>query len=113
MRKKEIMIVRLRNIDDAMRGGLVESPPPTSAFPVSPETLRVMPCRPAPEIPVAVLPVCSRLVCGAHEIKGDSRVGRCHPVFGFLGTIEALKGRARTVLKICELVHAAVRRGPK
>jgi hypothetical protein len=113
MRKKEIKIVRLRNIDDAISGGLVESPPPASAFPVSPETLRVMPCKPAPEIPVAVLPVYSRLVCGAHEIESDSRVRRCHPVLGLFGTIKALKGRARTVLKICEFIHTAVRRGPE
>jgi hypothetical protein len=58
--------------DVDVREWLVESPPPTSTFPVSPETLRVMPCKPAPEIPVAVLVTfCSRLVCGAHEIKGD------------------------------------------
>jgi hypothetical protein len=113
MGKKKIMIVRLRKIDDAMRGWSVESPPPTSAFPVCPETLRVMPCKPTPEIPIAALPICSRLVCGAHEIKSDSRVRRCHPVFGLFGTIKALKGRARTVLKICELIDAAVRRGPK
>jgi hypothetical protein len=58
---------------DVMRECLVESPPPTSTFPVSPETLWVMPCEPAPEIPVAVvlLPFCSRLVRGAHEIKSD------------------------------------------
>ena len=113
MREKEIMIIRLRNIEDAMTGWLVESPPPTSAFPVSPETLRVMPCKPAPEIPVTVLPVCFRFVCGAHEIKSDSRIRRCHPVFRLFGTIKALEGRARTVLKVRELVHTAVRRIPK
>lgn len=112
MREKEIMIIRLRNIDDAVRGLLVEGPPPTSAFPVSPETLRVMPCKPAPEIPVAVL-VCFRLVCGAHEIKSDSRIRRCHPVFRLFGTIKALERRARTVLEVRELVHTAARRRPK
>lgn len=61
------------DVRDVMREWLVESPPPRSTFPVSPETLRVMPCEPAPEIPVAavLLPFCSHLVRGAHEIKSD------------------------------------------
>jgi len=91
---------------------LVESPPPTSAFPISPETLRVVPCKPAPEIPVAVLlPFRSHLVCGAHEIKSDRRVRRCHPVLRLFGTIKALKGRARSVLEICKFVHTSVEDG--
>lgn len=60
------------HIGDVMREWLVESPPPTSTFPVSPETLRVMPSKPAPEIPVVVLfPFCTHFVRGAHEIESD------------------------------------------
>lgn len=89
----------------------MEGPPPTCTFPVSPETLWVMPCKPAPEVPVvAFLSFCSHLVCGAHEIKGDRWVRRRHPVFRLFGTIKALKRGARTVLKICKFVHTSVRR---
>lgn len=87
---------------------LVESPPPTPAFPICPETLRVMPRKPAPEVPVAAL-FLPRLVRGIHEIQSGRRVGRCHPVFRLFGTIKALEWGARAMLEMCEFVHAPKR----
>jgi hypothetical protein len=85
----------------------MEGPPATLPFPVSPETLWIVPCKPAPEIPVVAL-LGSRLVRSAHEIESDRRVGRRHPVLGFFGTIKALEDRTRTVLEMREFVYAAV-----
>lgn len=87
----------------------MQGPPPPPAFPVRPKTLRIMPRKPAPELPVAVL-LLLRLVRGVHEVKSSRRVGRCHPVFGFFGTIKALERGARTMLEICKFVHATMRR---
>lgn len=87
----------------------MQGPPPTPAFPVRPETLRIMPRKPAPELPVAVL-LLLRLVRGVHEVESGRRVRRCHPVFGFFGTIKALERGARTMLEVCKFVHATMRR---
>lgn len=85
----------------------MEGPPPTPAFPVRPETLRIMPRKPAPELPVAVL-LLLRLIRGVHEVQSGRRVRRCHPVFGFFGAVKALERGARTMLEICKFVHATV-----
>jgi hypothetical protein len=106
------MITMLREFGGAMWVDLDQwsvSPPPTLALPVGPEPLGVMPCEPAPEIPVTAL-LRPRLVRGTHKIECDSRARRCHPVFRLLRAIEALEWGAGTVLEMRELVDAAVTR---
>jgi hypothetical protein len=82
----------------------VKGPPPMLALPVGPEPLGVVPCEPAPEIPIAIL-LRPRLVCGTHKIECDSRIRRCHSVFEFFRVIEAFEGRAGMLLEMCELVN--------